>query len=141
MPFVSLAFPSLVGRVFSRNAGYAALLSADLVICNGGILFFWDKVNRRPLHYLFKLMYPFLLARRAGVQYGFYAQTLGPFVGVGRSLFRWFFSGSKFILTRENISKCEVEGLGIDPSLVAVVADTAFALAPGDGAEVVLANN
>lgn len=124
----SLLVPGLLARLFPGNASYAALRQADLIIGNGGILFFWDHTNKRPPGPLFDLMYPFLLARRSRITHGFHAQTVGPFRGFGRRLFRWFFRSAQFLFVRESISHEHAHAVTPPRCRVAVVPDAAFAL-------------
>jgi colanic acid/amylovoran biosynthesis protein len=114
--FFSLLFPRFYSQIFPDNIGLKALVVSDIVISNCGHIFFWNKRMKSAM-YTFIRAYPLIMAKRLRIPYGFYAQSFGPFEfdlfeGVVKIFFKWLFSGSCFIYTRESASLSTVNNLG-----------------------------
>ena len=133
---LSLLFPRIFSRILSNQA-IKALVKSDLIVSNGGHLFFWSKrmgKKREILIYVYSL----LIAKRLRVPYGLYAQSFGPFEfrhfeGFVKVFFKWLFTGSHFIYTRESASVNRINKLLDRPgNNVKTVLDAAFFLGGQD---------
>jgi len=123
---VALCMPRVFNRLFKGNAGFDTLIKSDLIIYNGGVLFFHNKINSRRKLILFRLMFPFLLAKRLKIRHAFYGQTFGPFEGIGKNFYKWFFSSAELITTRESQSRQILTEIGIKKTKVENVIDSGF---------------
>lgn len=123
---VALCMPRMFNRLFKGNAGFDALIKSDLIIYNGGVLFFHNKVNSRRKFILFRLMFPFLLAKRMKIRHAFYGQTFGPFNGISKSFYKWFFSSAELITTRESRSRQILTEIGVKKTKMENVIDSGF---------------
>ena len=108
---------TVVSRILPNSRGLNALMESEFVILNGGHLLFWSKRMGDKLGNLLNV-YPLMIARRLRIPYGLYAQSLGPFEfgcfgGLVKIFYRWLFSGSSFIYTRESMSQSNLKSLGV----------------------------
>jgi colanic acid/amylovoran biosynthesis protein len=129
---VALCMPKLFNRLFKGNAGFDTLIKSDLIIYNGGVLFFHNKTNSRRKLILFRLMFPFLLAKRLKIRHAFYGQTYGPFKGISKIFYKWFFSSAELITTRESQSRQILNEIGVKKTKVENVIDGSFWLDGGN---------
>lgn len=134
-------FPRLYLRMTSKKGSLYAILTSNIIISNGGYLFytFPSKINwiESLQKIIFPFAYPLILARRLGIPYGFYAQSFGPFKGFTRFIMKWLFSGAAFIYARESISLQNVLSLGIrkESHFLKVVPDLSFSFGQKDEGE------
>jgi len=125
--WINLLFTYLFPRFISKfSRGIKAILESDIVIFNGGNLFFYNKW-RKSLYALLLFVFPLLIAKRLGKPYGILAQTFGPVKGIGKIIIKKILSQACFIYPREHISKENLEKLGFRIN-VNVVLDTSFFL-------------
>ncbi|WP_263808903.1 polysaccharide pyruvyl transferase family protein [Salinibacter sp.] len=125
------ALPHIALSFLRHNEALMEIADADLVLCNGGNLFYWNR-HRKSLPRLIALAFPMMIARRLGKAYAFLPQTMGPFEGkVPEMLFRDLFEQSEFLLFREPISKGHAASIAdLDTTRTAVVPDLAFVSPP-----------
>jgi len=126
-----LLLPRIALSLLRHNEALMEIADADLVLCNGGNLFYWNR-HRKSLPRLVALAFPMMLARRIGTPYAFLPQTMGPFEGrVPTLLFQDLFEHSKFLLLREPISKEHAAVVAnLEKTRTAVVPDLAFVSSP-----------
>jgi polysaccharide pyruvyl transferase WcaK-like protein len=122
-----LSLPRIALSFLRHNEALMEIADADLVLCNGGNLFYWNR-HRKSLPRLIALAFPMMIARRLGKAYAFLPQTMGPFDGkVPEVLFRDLFEQSEFLLFREPISEGHAASIAdLDNTRTAVVPDLAF---------------
>lgn len=122
-----LLLPRIALSFLRHNEALMEIADADLVLCNGGNLFYWNR-HRKSLPRLIALAFPMMIARRLGKAYAFLPQTMGPFEGkVPEVLFRDLFEQSEFLLFREPISEGHAASIAdLDNTRTAVVPDLAF---------------
>lgn len=127
----SLLLPGLADRVFHNNIAIQEIADADLVLCNGGNLFYWNE-HRKSLPRLIALAFPMYLARRLDIPYGLLPQTMGPFEGkMSELVFRRVFEDAEFIQFREPISPDHAETIAdLSKTRTSVVPDLAFVSEP-----------
>lgn len=126
-----LSLPRVALSFFHHNEALMEIADADLVLCNGGNLFYWNRY-RKSLPRLVALAFPMMLARRTGTPYALLPQTMGPFEGpVPKFLFQDLFERSEFLLLRESISKEHAATVAnLEKTRTAVVPDLAFVSFP-----------
>jgi colanic acid/amylovoran biosynthesis protein len=126
-----LFLPRIALSLLRHNEALTEIADADLVLCNGGNLFYWNRY-RKSLPRLVALAFPMMLARRIGTPYALLPQTMGPFEGpVPQFLFRDLFEHSEFLLLREPISKAHAATVAnLEKARTAVVPDLAFVSSP-----------
>ncbi len=123
----NLVSPYFTKYAFRNDASLNEIFKADLVLCNGGNLFYWNH-HRKSLPRLLALSFPIRLANRMGKKYALLPQTMGPFEGVlPKFLFKGLFEGAKFIQFREPISKENASDvMDLSSTRTSVVPDLAF---------------
>ncbi len=65
-------FP-FAGYKNNKSTGIRAICESDIVLCNGGNLFYWNKY-RKDIAYLFGILFPFTYAKKIKKPYGFLPQ-------------------------------------------------------------------
>jgi len=88
----------------TKLPGIKAISESDIVLCNGGNLFYWNRY-RKDIAYLFGILFPFTYAKKIKKPYGFLPQSIGEIDGLGKIILNNIFKEAKFITLRENISK------------------------------------
>lgn len=128
--YVSLVLIKCKLPVFSRLlltgnelSGLEEYISSDLILSTGGT-YLIENYN----------LYPAILDYRisilAGKKFGFFTQTLGPFVSdKNKRAFRGIFSKSDIILLRDERSKNHIIDLGVSDKNIFLASDAAFILA------------
>jgi hypothetical protein len=67
--------PKIAKKVFKNNKGVNAIIDSKFVLCNGGNLFYWND-HRKSLPRLLALIFPFIVAKKFNIKYGFLPQTM-----------------------------------------------------------------
>ncbi len=80
------------------------LLRSDTILFNGGNLFRWN-IYRKELKSLLAYSFPLVVAKKAGVDYGFLPQSIGEIDGFGKYYLRGLFNQARFITFREKKSE------------------------------------
>ncbi len=113
LALISLASPSLAGRLSASHAQLVSVISsADVVMPKGGGYFHSNGTLRRWL-FLLRSLYPLLLARRLGVRRAAWGHSIGPLEGnAARVIVRAALTDAD-IIVRDDAS-CDVcSGLGL----------------------------
>jgi len=136
---LAVSSPILPGRVSPLGLGRAwtkaeretltAMRRADIIISKGGGFIHAEPGLRSTLR-LFRNLFPFIMARRFGVPFVLYGQSIGPFANAfQRDLVRRTLNHARAILTRESLSARVLGQMGVKAP-VRVIPDLAFGLRP-----------
>lgn len=99
-------------------------LSADIILSTGGTYLIEN-------YDLSSAIYDYRLSLATGNKFGFFTQTLGPFIKEkNKSAFTKIFSLSDIILLRDEASKNNILDLGLKDKNIFLAADAAFVLEP-----------
>jgi colanic acid/amylovoran biosynthesis protein len=112
-----------------RQPAIKAILQSDLVIDRGGPFF---AASTFPINLsLYFYSWPFLLARKAGIPYGFSPESVGPFNNfVSKRFIKNLFNDAGLVTVRENISKSELINCGLSEMKIKTMLDNAFWVDP-----------
>ncbi len=123
---------ALVCPALLRDRAVAAINRADVVISKGGQ--FYRFVTKNPFRgFLASYMafYTVLLCIRLRKRVAFVSHTFGPFNNSGsRCIARYVLNKACYVGCREGISHEILLKLGVEPTKLDVIPDTAFALLP-----------
>jgi len=88
----------------SEVPAVTALRDADLILCNGGNLFYWNRCSH-SLTRLLGLTFPVHVARLLGKPYGFLPQSISEIGGLGKAILNPLFKDARFLTFRESRSR------------------------------------
>lgn len=133
------AFFKLIVPSFPSNDVARAMQNADFVISKGGH-FYQSHLSSSVTGFVhtFLSVYNLLLAIRLRKKFVLIAHSVGPFNNpASKKITSYIFKKACFLSTREEASKDVLVDLGIEASRIELVPDTAFALTPARGDDVV----
>ncbi len=125
------ASPLGLGRAWTKaeRDTLTAMRRADIIISKGGGFIHAEPGLRSTLR-LFRNLFPFIMARKFGVPFVLYGQSIGPFANAfQRDLVRRTLNHARAILTRESLSARVLGEMGVKAP-VRVIPDLAFGLRP-----------
>lgn len=126
------SFLKLICPVLFRDPAITEINNADVVISKGGQ--FYRFVTKNPFRGFFRsyvAFYTALLCARLKKKFAFVSHTFGPFNNTGsKFIAKYVLKKAFYVGCREDISYEILSNLGVEPSKLDVIPDTAFALLP-----------
>ncbi len=103
---ILLPMPKIIFDGYVRRCPvFEEVLSSDIILCNGGNLFYWNKHGKYFWRTL-TLIWPVLLASKYKKAFGFLGQSFPGFdKGLLKCFFKRVFSKAAFVMVREPKSK------------------------------------
>ena len=116
---------------YSKSKMLKSLLKSDMLVFNGGHIFFWDKLMGEKRNIFINYFLVSKVYSNLNLKYGIYANSFGPFNFekniLVKKLFRIFFNNASFLLARDAESKEYLKPLYLKHEIKTVL-DPAFYL-------------